>query len=65
MQICLDNLLHYCLYVCALVIKIYFAQKLFSAICEAFSLDQIKVSFVFILLDRNYGFPMFVLHLGL
>ena len=28
MQICLDNLLHYCLYVCVLVIKIYFCTKI-------------------------------------
>ena len=53
MQVCRDKLLRYRLNVSARVIKIYFTKNLFCAVCEAFSLVQIKVSFVFILLDRT------------
>ena len=56
MQVCWDKLLHYCLYVSAHIIKISWHKNLYSIVCEAFSLIQIEVSFVFTLLDRT-DFP--------
>ena len=44
--------------------NLFCTKNLFSAVCEAFSLIQVKVSFVFILFDRT-DFPCFVLRPGL